>query len=295
MKIFDIHQHVCWRGRNAEGLIADMDKQGIEEACLLTWEIPPSEDHHSYHGLLNSCNLRTDGTHAGITLSDLLSAKDRFPERFRLGYCPNPTHPAACDQLQSAFEMHSLAICGEWKYRMLFDDPRNIRLMRTAGELGLPVLLHLDIPWRPSTEGHPSYDPLWFGGTVDNLERCIIECPDTIFIAHAPGFWREISGDANDAPSAYPETPIVEGGRVASLFDEYPNLHADLSANSGLNALKRDPEYALSFLEKYCERILFGRDDYGSQHLDFLSKLELSQETRANIFHRNAEKLLGNE
>ena len=40
----------------------------------------------------------------------------------------------------------------------------------------------------------------------------------------------------------------------------YPNLHGDLSAGSGLNAVSRDPDFGYGFLEEFQDRLFFGTD-----------------------------------
>ena len=192
----DTHQHVFWHGRDDKGLVADMDQAGIEYAWLLTWEIHPTEDAVGYHGVLNPRHMRSDGTHAGIPFEDLVLAKEHYPDRFVIGFCPHPLIGDASGRLKSAANIFGVKVCGEWKFRIPFDDPRCICLFRTAGELGMPVVLHLDVPFLPDEKGELNYVPSWYGGTVDNLERALTACPDTIFIGHAPGFWREISADS---------------------------------------------------------------------------------------------------
>ena len=54
--------------------------------------------------------------------------------------------------------------------------------------------------------------PYWYGGNFDVLERFLRQCPDTTFIGHAPGFWREMSGDSN-RQEVYPHGPVTPGGR----------------------------------------------------------------------------------
>jgi len=294
-RIIDSHQHVFWHGRDDRGLIADMDAHRIEKAWLLSWEIPPFEDNRSYHGVLNPAHLRSDGTHAGIPLGDLVIARDRYPDRFVLGYCPHPALGKAPELLRAAVGVHGVRVCGEWKFRIPFDDPRSLELFRVAGELGLPVVLHLDVPYL-TIEGKSTYQPLWYGGTVDNLERALAACPQTVFIGHAPGFWREISADAASDPSAYPRGPLAEGeGRLYRLFRDWPNLMADLSAASGLYALKRDPAHAACFLTQFSDRLLFARDYYGQELHEFLQTLDLSEEVVGRIYFRNAERLLGGQ
>jgi predicted TIM-barrel fold metal-dependent hydrolase len=291
--IIDTHQHVFWHGRNDADLIADMDANGIRQAWLLSWEVPPPEDERSYHGVLNPLHTRPDGTHAGIPLSDLLLARDRYPDRFVVGYCPHPLQPEAPRLLEAAYRIHRVRVCGEWKFRVLFDDPRCLEIYCKAGELGCPVVLHLDVPYLPDPQtGRPIYQRSWYGGTVENLERALRSCPETLFIGHAPGFWREISGDADRQPHPYPSGPIVPGGRLYSLLDSYPNLYADLSAGSALGALRRDPAHARAFLSRFADRLLFGRDYYGDELLQFLKSLDLPPDVQARLFAENARQLL---
>jgi predicted TIM-barrel fold metal-dependent hydrolase len=294
-RIIDTHQHVFWPGRDDAGLIADMDAHGIERAWLLTWEIPPFEDSPPYHGLLNPLNFRSDGTHSGIVLRDLVQARDRYPERFVLGYCPHPAVGAAPELLRAAASMFGVRVCGEWKFRIPFDDPRSIELFYAAGELKLPVVLHLDVPYLKNADGRRTYQPQWYGGTVENLERALQACPETIFIGHAPGFWRAISGDAADEPAQYPRGPISGRGELYRLFDTYPNLYADLSAGSGRFALERDCAHAVSFLSRYSERLLFARDNYGQDLHTFLQTLDLPEAVTENIYSRNADRLLAGQ
>ena len=58
---------------------------------------------------------------------------------------------------------------------------------------------------------------------------------------------------ANDKD--YPRTPIVRGGITDRWLSDYPNLFADLSANSGNNALTRDPSFTADFLKRQKLRV----------------------------------------
>lgn len=294
MAIIDSHQHVFWHGRDHHGLVADMDEHGIQLAWLLSWEVPPFENDPAYYSILNPVHKRDDGTHAGIPLTDLLRARDRYPERFVVGYCIHPSLGNAPDLLRAAVELYDVRICGEWKFRLLVDDPRSLELFHAAGELNLPVILHLDVPYRPPAQGKRTYQPLWYGGAVENLERALQACPETTFVGHAPGFWREISEDAAQEPALYPEGPVKGKGKLYQLLDRYPNLCADLSARSGLGALRRDPGHALCFLTRFSERLLFGRDCYGQELHRFLQSLPVPGDVAEKIYYRNAQKLLGN-
>lgn len=263
-----------------------MDAHGIEQAWLLTWEVPAEHFDPANAGLLNPAHIRPDGTHPGIPLSDLLVARDHYPEKFLVGYCPNPAMPNAASALEAAVKIHDVRVCGEWKFRMLIDDPRCIELFRTAGSLGLPVVLHLDVPWLAG-----EYQRDWHGGTIENLERALVACPETNFIGHAPGFWREIAAESGNS-GKYPLGPVAAPGRLGPLFERNANLYADLSAQSGLNALRRDPAYAREFLARYGDRLLFGRDYYGGELAAFLAGLGLLGALMERIGRENARSLV---
>jgi predicted TIM-barrel fold metal-dependent hydrolase len=44
------------------------------------------------------------------------------------------------------------------------------------------------------------------------------------------------------------------------VLADYPNIYGDLSANSGRNALARDPDFAAAFLERHKTKLVFGSD-----------------------------------
>lgn len=170
---------------------------------------------------------------------------------------------------------------------MLLNDPRAVLLFRKAGELGAPVVLHIDTPFLNGV-----YQEHWYGGEIGALEQALQACPDTIFVGHAPGFWRHVSGDEATDPETYPSSPIVPGGRLFDLFAQYANLWADLSAGSGLNALQRMDDGGRDFLIEYQDRLLFGRDAPGNALQVHLKGLDLPQDVRRKIYCENALRLV---
>src|SRR5207245_9557291 len=60
--------------------------------------------------------------------------------------------------------------------------------------------------------------------------------------------------------TTYPAGKIKPGGVTDKLLGDYPNLFADLSANSGNNALSRDPEFTAGFLKRHESKLIFGSD-----------------------------------
>jgi predicted TIM-barrel fold metal-dependent hydrolase len=83
--------------------------------------------------------------------------------------------------------------------------------------------------------------------------------PRTTFIAHANSWWAHISADVDDRV-AYPTGPIKPGGLSDRMLSDYPNIYGDLSANSGRNAMTRDPEFAAAFVARHRNKLLFGSD-----------------------------------
>lgn len=290
--IIDSHIHAHYHGFGPADVVAEMDAFGIDRAWLLTWYLPPGEDVPETHGAFNPHNIRPDGTHAGIVLRDVLEGRDAYSDRFVAGYCPCPSEGRAAELFAAAYKTFGVRVCGEWSYRMLLDDPRSLLLFRKAGELGCPVVLHLDVPFLSDGRGGQIYEPNWYGGMPGPLERALIACPQTVFIGHAPGFWRYISGDAERDPEKYPQGSIAPGGEVLRLLEAHDNLYADLSAGSGLGALRRDPEHACQFLIRWADRLLFGRDMHGQDLQRFLADLGLPAEVERKIFCENALRLV---
>ena len=290
--IIDSHNHSFYHGLDAAGVIGEMDRFGIDVCWLLTWYLPASEHVGSSHGVFNPANARADGTHAGVILDDISRSRDLYPDRYVAGFCPCPTEGNPAALLEAAAKTHGVRVCGEWSYRTALDDPRSLETFQAAGEMGLPVVLHIDTPYLPDQSGKRVYQEIWYGGEIDCLERALERCPGTTFIGHAPGFWRHISGDADRDPATYPDGPIAAGGKLFDLLDRFSNLWADLSAGSGLTALRRDRDHALEFIRRYQDRLLYGRDSPGNDLQEFLGSLELSGEIQRKLYSGNALELV---
>lgn len=286
--IIDDHNHPDWCGHDLDKYLANMDKNNIDVTWLLSWEAPIDEYDPAY-------NKRTPITYSPwgpIPFERCLSYKERAPERFVLGYAPDPRRPDAIDRLNSAVDMYDVKIYGELKVRMMLDNPDAIRMYRYCGERGLPVLVHIDYEFqRPYDYPRPNY---WYGGGIDAFERAIAKCPETIFLGHAPGFWSHISGDDLYDKNPYPKGKVQPGGKLIEMLRKYPNLYCDLSAGSGCNALSRDPEFAISFLTEFQDRILYGRDYFDNIHQEFLNSIadKLPDGVLDKIYSGNALKLV---
>lgn len=174
---------------------------------------------------------------------------------------------------------------GEHKPGVRIDDPRNLELFEACGEVGLPVLFHLDQIRNVDEPGLPG------------LDRVLARCTETVFIGHGPGWWASISGDARAADlGGYPRTPVVPGGAMDRLMDKYQNIYGELSAGSGAGAISRDMSFGRDFLIRRADRILFGTDylSPGQQvpQFELFAKLDLPDEVEAKILRENARRLL---
>ena len=290
-KIIDTHNHPNWLGTDVDGLVRNMDELGIEKTWLLSWEIPRAEyETEPYY--FKSLDPRA----VGMPLWMIVDALKAYPDRFIGGWAPDFRDRHARLRLYEAVRLHGIKVYGELKLRTRYDDPDGIVMYRYCGQLGLPVVFHLECPEDvpPKESESPENWPFWYGGDISVAENMCRLCPDTQFLGHAPGFWREISGDAAQDPERYPKGPVTPGGRLLNLMRKYPNLNCDLSAGSAMTALNRDLGLTRRFMTEFQDRMVFARDDFGRAQLDLLEKLDLSDEILDKVLHGNSERLIQN-
>jgi len=137
------------------------------------------------------------------------------------------------------------------------DDTRLIPLWETAGELGLPVMIHVA-------------DPVAFFDPIDETNERWEELgahPDWAFTSPPfPSFMSIMDGLAN-LVTCHPNTTFIGAhvgcyaenlAWVGALLDRCPNFYVDISARIG--ELGRQPYTARRFFIRYADRILFGSD-----------------------------------
>ncbi len=268
--IIDCHMHVNWLGRNPDDIVKHLDAIGVDKAWVLTWQ--------DRDGGISS------DSYIHLSPEAAMAAYRKHPKRF-IPFCAvDPRRENAEDILRGLVKQGCKGY-GELKLRLMADNCDLVSMYKLCGKLKLPVLIHLDVPRLGC--------PFWYAGNVDALERAAVQCPKTAFIGHGPGFWREISGDADRRiRQAYPKGKVTPGGKLPKLLSKYDNIYADLSAGSGLNSLKRDLKHARKFLVKYHKKLLYGTDYYDRSLLDFLESLELDPEVFKDITYRNAARLV---
>ncbi len=285
MRIIDAHNHPDWHGYNLDRFLRNMEQYGIEKTWLFSWECPVDEYDPTYNNVFVH-----DPDGCPIPFTNCLAYKQQAPDKFVLGYAPDPRRPDAIDQLEAAVSIHGVKLYGELKLRMMYDDLDALRMYRYCGAHGLPVTVHIDYEFDTSRKyPRPNW---WYGGGIEPFERAVAACPDTVFIGHAPGFWAHISGDDQYDKAPYPTGPVVPGGKLPRMFRAYPNLHADLSAGSAYTALTRDPVFATDFLIEFQDRLLFGRDYFDDRMQGFLNDLNLPEDVLTRIFSGNALRLV---
>ncbi len=130
---------------------------------------------------------------------------------------------------------------------------------------------------------------------MPQLEQSLRQFPKLKFFGHSQSFWAEMSRLETPADRfGYPKYPIREEGVIPKLMRRYPNLHGDLSAGSGHNALARDPDYAVQFLNEFQDRLLFGTDicapDTPTPLVDFLLDLRAKNRISETVFQKVARE-----
>ena len=138
------------------------------------------------------------------------------------------------------------------------DSPRLDPLWAKAGELGVPVLIHVGDPvafFQPLDQANERWDelqrsPEWsfhgpgfppLGDLLQGLENVIARHPGTIFIGAHVGCCSE------------------DLAHVGRALDRFPNYYVDMSAR--VAELGRQPNTARRFFLRYADRILFGTDN----------------------------------
>jgi predicted TIM-barrel fold metal-dependent hydrolase len=272
--MIDFHVHIgdlCRQdypqrpGLTPEQLIDWMDRKGIEIGVLLPLESP-------------------EGAHGYFLTEDAVAARDLYPERLIAFMCFDPRMSGCADLMEAAIRRYGVSGFGEHINELAFDDERSKVIYRTCDEHGLPLVFDMNARF------------CWDEAGLPRLEACLKEFPDVKWVGHGPCFWSAVSGD-DDRKGGYPEGPVAPGGVLDRLFAEYNNLYADISAMSGYNALTRDPEFAIGFVERHWRKLMFGSDIVWAgqdiPQIEWLASLDVSDEVREAIGSGNARRVLG--
>ena len=220
--ILDIHQHLH-RKRSLEQLFAHQRLNGVTKSVILA----------AAGWLLD--------TIAGNDESAALHARRR--DEFLFFASADPVEADALGILRRYAARDAIGF-GELKFKVAIDSPEMHRIYQLAGELNLPVLLHIGGDYNSG---------------IDRFGSVLRSYPKVKFIGHATGWWANISSQVTPGVG-YPKGPVKPGGLTDRLLADHPNLFGDLSAKSGLTALTRDERFAAEFVDRHARKLIWGSD-----------------------------------
>jgi predicted TIM-barrel fold metal-dependent hydrolase len=126
------------------------------------------------------------------------------------------------------------------------------RVYDIAAETGVPVMMHIQT--FPHFAGEMPYNTGY-----DHFDKILRAYPKTNFIGHGDLFWANISAVV-PTDRGYPSGTIKPGGLTDKWLSDFPNFYGDMSANSGNNALSRDPDFSRDFVARHQDKLIFGSD-----------------------------------
>ena len=285
----DIHVHTSRitgpkRGNGSrfptpEELISMMDKAGIGKAVLM-------------------CTISPEFRFNVVTSEEVLQMCEAFPDRLIpfAGIDPRMLTNSVDSDFSEMLNHYKACGCkgiGEYFPNIPFDDPLNLNVFKQVEEAGLPLTFHV------ATQIGETYG-VYDDPGLPRLENVLKSCPDLVFLGHSQAFWAEIDANVTaENRGGYPTGPVTPG-RVVELMRTYPNLHGDLSAGSGCNAIARDLEFGLQFMEEFQDRLYFGTDIANTEQklplVDLFKKLKtenlVSESVYDKISWQNASRLL---
>ncbi|MCW5982592.1 MAG: amidohydrolase [Bryobacteraceae bacterium] len=266
--VIDIHQHTNYAGRSDEDLVAHQRRMGIAKTVLL-----PAG---SKYGL----DAKAGGNDTVMALSR------RYPGEFAWFANELPDLPETRRVIESYLKRGAIGI-GEQKFRVDCDSREMQALFALAAEYGVPVLMHFQ---------HETYNT-----RIERFHKMLEKYPRVNFIGHAQTWWGNIDKKLDQA-ELYPKGKVTPGGITDRLLADYPNIYGDLSAGSGLNAMRRDEEHARAFLYRHQDKLLYGSDCddrvgegdkcSGSQQLALVRKLVDDPAARRKILFANATRVM---
>jgi predicted TIM-barrel fold metal-dependent hydrolase len=290
--IIDIHQHTNYGGqRNAAleqilpgrthaELIAHQRAMGVTKTILLPAGrslVRPSTLEGRANGL--------QGTVSGN--DDAMNLARAHPGEFAFGANEVSDLEDAPQVVEKYLKLGAVVI-GEQKFGVECDSPEMQKLYRLAEAYRVPILMH----WQVGSFNHG----------FERFHTMLARFPKVNFIGHAQTWWANIDrANVNDAKNLYPKGKVTAGGLTDRYLRDYPNMFADLSAGSGENAFKRDPEHARAFFARHQDKLLFGSDcvDKTGQPADCSGARQIAQirqfspnkAVERKILFENAQKL----
>jgi predicted TIM-barrel fold metal-dependent hydrolase len=277
--IIDIHQHTHYHKRTDEALLHHQRKMGVTHTILLPGGRPASRPS-TLDGKANGLQAAAGGFDTCIPIVKA------HPGAYFTGANDVPDLPDARQTLEAQLKQGAILI-GEQKFNLPVESNEMEMVYALAQEHGVPVLMHFQ--FETYNTGYERFG--------DVLKKW----PKVNFIGHAQTFWANIDAKHADQKVLYPKGKVTPGGYTDRYLADYPNLYADMSAGSGLNALIRDEEHARGFVERHRDKLLYGSDCpdnagqgptcTGASMIAAIRRLSPSKEVERKLLFGNASKL----
>ncbi|MBL8209277.1 MAG: amidohydrolase family protein [Bryobacterales bacterium] len=265
--IIDIHQHTNYSDRPDDVLVAHQRKMGITKTILL-----PA-------GRKYGLEAKAFGNDSVVAVAK------RYPKEYLFFANELPEIAEARGVITKYLKMGAIGI-GEQKFFVDCDSVHMQKIASIAAEYNVPVLMHFQ---------HDKYNK-----GIERFHKILEKYPKVNFIGHAQTFWANIDKKCEQAV-LYPKGKVTPGGITDRLLADYPNMFADLSAGSGLNAFARDPEHGREFIKRHRTKLLYGSDcnDHvgegpkcsGAQQIAQMKALAPDEKVQRQLFWENSAKL----
>ena len=277
--IIDIHQHLGYTGRSDDVLLAHQRAMGITTTILLP--AGRAVNGPSTHGgTANGLQAQALGNEACYKFAR------QHRKQYRFGANEVPDLQDATREIDRYLKRGALLIA-EQKFGVDCDSPEMQRIYELARAHRVPVLMH----WQ--------FEMYNYG--FERFHRMLEKFSEVAFIGHAQTWWANIDKAHADQNVLYPKGPVTPGGLTDRYLSDYANMYGDLSAGSGLNALRRDPDFTKDFLTRHQNKLLYGSDCsdrvgagaacQGSETLATIRQLAASKQIERKLLHDNAKKL----
>jgi predicted TIM-barrel fold metal-dependent hydrolase len=276
--IIDMHQHTNYHGRSAEELLSHQRTMGITTTILLPAG-SPIKSRATHQGKSNGLAARAGGNET------VLEMARQYPKEFLFGANEVTDLPTARREIEKYLKLGAVIIA-EQKFNVECDSEQSRDLYALAAEHQVPILLHFQ---------YQTYN-LGF----ERFDKILKEFPKTNFIGHAQTWWGNIDKN-HDQAQLYPKGKVTPGGLTDRYLRDFPNMFADLSADSGFNALTRDEDHTRSFLERHQDKLIYGSDCadrfgrgkecQGAQSIAAVRRYAPSKAIERKLLYENAKKL----
>ena len=277
--VIDIHQHTNYSGRTHEQMLLHQRAMGITHTVLLPAGTP-MDTPATHNGKSNGLAAKTGGN------ASCMEFAQAHPKEFFFGANEVTDQAGAVAEIEKYLKLGAVII-GEQKFAVECDSAESQKLYELAAAYDVPILLH--------------FQHLTYNLGYDRFHTILAKHPKTKFIGHAQTFWANIDKD-HDWKNLYPKGKLTPGGLTDRYLADYPNMFADMSAGSGLNALLRDEDHTRAFLQRHQDKILYGSDCndkfgrgpgcQGAGTLEALRRLCPDRKALRKILFDNAKRVL---